>query len=388
MAVDAFTSPTRGLLTAVPTFESPAARARQLGYPLVEVPVDQRSLQIDLDGIAARARDAGLIFLCNPNNPTGALHSAKVMREFVATVRRTAPQAFIMLDEAYHDYVEDASYESLLPLALEDPQLFVTRTFSKAYGMAGIRLGYAVGKPETMKKLAEYRLGNSVNVLAFAAGRAAIAAASMIPAERARNTAALAFTARLFGEMGFTVVPSHANFVFADIRRDARAFQAACLERGVMVGRPFAPFTTWTRVSIGTMDEMQRAATVFRNILGSVAERRRAVIAGCRLAGYWLRATGYGRLRATLIPAGDPGRDGPIRSDVTRRSSLPGCYRANAMGGAARGTACLKSSPTSAAMVAAICDVVTVTLRRTPSAGTPGPIMAIHVRSAAGTSVP
>ena len=136
--------------------------------------------------------------------------------------------------------------------------------------MAGIRLGYAVGKPETMRKLAEYRLGNSVNVLAFAAGRAAIAAASIIPAERARNRAALAFTARLFGELGFTVVPSHANFVFADIRRDARAFQAACLERGVMVGRPFAPFTTWTRVSIGTMEEMRGAASVFRSILGSV----------------------------------------------------------------------------------------------------------------------
>lgn len=270
MAVDAFTTPTRGLVTALPTFESPAARARQLGRPLVEVPVNPRSLQIELDALAEKSRGAGLVFLCNPNNPTGALHSGKAVREFLAAVKRVAPEAVVLVDEAYHEYVDDPSYESMLPLALEDPSVIISRTFSKAYGMAGIRLGYAVGMAATIAKLSEWRLGNSVNLLAFAAGQAAIAGtAAALAAERTRNTEARAFTAKVFADLGFTVAPSQANFVFVDIRRDARAFQEACRGRGVMVGRPFPPFDTWTRVSIGTMDEVRRAADVFKQVLAA-----------------------------------------------------------------------------------------------------------------------
>jgi histidinol-phosphate aminotransferase len=271
MAVDAFTTPARGLLTALPTFESPAGRARQLGRPLVEVPVNPSSLQIELDAIADKAREAGLVFLCNPNNPTGALHSGKAMRECLARIRRSAPDAVVLVDEAYHEYVDDSSYESMVGLALADPGVLVSRTFSKAYGMAGIRLGYAVGSPATIARLGEWRLGNSVNLLAFAAGRAALSAAAQpaIAAERARNAEARAFTAKLFAGLGFTVAPSQANFVFVDIRRDARGFMSGCRARGVMVGRPFSPFDTWARVSVGTMDEMRRAAEVFKQVLAA-----------------------------------------------------------------------------------------------------------------------
>jgi histidinol-phosphate aminotransferase len=120
-----------------------------------------------------------------------------------------------------------------------------------------------------MRKLADWRLGNSVNLLAFAAGRAAIAAGPAIEAERRRNTSVRAFTAKAFADLGYTVAPSQANFVFVDIRRDARAFQDLCRQRGVMVGRPFPPFQTWTRVTIGTMDEMRRATDVFGQVLSA-----------------------------------------------------------------------------------------------------------------------
>lgn len=269
MAVDAFTSASRGLVAGLPTFESPAARARQLQRPIVELPVDPRTLELDLDAVAARAAGAGLVFLCNPNNPTGLLHGAKAVRDFVAKVRATSPDTHILIDEAYHDYVDDASYETAVPLALADPRVFVTRTFSKAYGMAGIRLGYAVGQAETMKQLAPWRLGNSVNLLAMAAGRAATSAHAALAAERARNAAARSYAARLFADLGFTVAPSQANFVFVDIGRDAKAFQEGCRAEGIMVGRPFPPCTTWTRVSIGTMEEMERAAPVFRRLLAA-----------------------------------------------------------------------------------------------------------------------
>jgi histidinol-phosphate aminotransferase len=275
MAVDAFTSPARGLVTALPTFESPAARARQLGRPLVEVPVDARSLQIDLDGIVDKAREAGLVFLCNPNNPTGTVHGGKAMRDCLARLRRNAPEAVVLVDEAYHEYVDDSAYESMVDAALSDPNVIVSRTFSKAYGMAGIRLGYAVGVPSTIARLGAWRLVNSVNLLALAAGRAALGAQAAIAAERARNTQVRAFTAKVFSDLGFVLAPSQANFVFVDIRRDARAFQDACRARGVMVGRPFPPLDSWTRVTVGTMDEMRQAAEVFKQVLASTPSARR-----------------------------------------------------------------------------------------------------------------
>lgn len=269
MAVDAFTSAGHPLVAGLPTFESPAARARQLGRPVIEIPVDARTLELDLDAVAGRAKGAGLVFLCNPNNPTGLLHGAAAVRGLVSRIRATSPDTFILIDEAYHDYVDDPSYESAVPMALADPKVFVTRTFSKAYGMAGIRLGYAVGHPDTMKQMAPWRLGNSVNLLAFAAGQAALGARGALGAERVRNAAARAFTAKVFGDLGFTVAPSQANFVFADIRRDAKSFQEACRAEGVMVGRPFPPCETWTRVSIGTMAEMEQAAAVFGTLLAA-----------------------------------------------------------------------------------------------------------------------
>lgn len=271
MAVDAFTTPARGLLAGLPTFESPAARARQLGRPVVEVPVDARTLELDLDQVAGRAREAGLVFLCNPNNPTGLLHAGTAMRAVLARIRAQAPDAFVLVDEAYHDYVDDAAYESVVPLALADPRVFVTRTFSKAYGMAGVRLGYGIGHADVVKALGEWRLGNGVSLLALAAGQGALRARGALEAERARNAAARAFTARAFGDLGFTVAPSHANFVYIDIRRDARAFQETCRAEGVMVGRRFPPCDTWARVSIGTTAEMERAVPVFRRLLAPAA---------------------------------------------------------------------------------------------------------------------
>lgn len=271
MAVDAFTTPARGLVAGLPTFESPAGRARRLGRPLVEVPVDPTSLHLDLAGMARHAAGAGLVFFCNPNNPTGALHDARAVKAFIAAVLAASPEVVVLVDEAYHEYVDDPAYETTVPLALADPRVVVSRTFSKAYGMAGIRLGYAVGHASTMRTLSAWRLGNSVNLLAFAAGRAALAAGEALPRERQRNHDVREYTARTFRDLGFTVAPSQANFVLVDIRRDARGFQDVCRERGVMVGRPFPPLDTWTRVSIGTMDEMRRAAPIFADVLRTPA---------------------------------------------------------------------------------------------------------------------
>jgi histidinol-phosphate aminotransferase len=266
IAVDAFTGPSRGLVTAAPTYEAPAGRARTLGIPLEALHLD-RSLRLDLDAMCDRARGAGLLFLCNPNNPTGTLHAGSDMRDAVDRALRTSPDLVVLVDEAYHEYVEDPGYESMIALALANPRVVVSRTFSKIYGMAGLRLGYAIGHPETLARMRRHRLSNSVNVLAGAAGVASLGVPGHVAQERARNRAAREYTAGFFERAGYAPAPSHANFVLFNIGRDVRPVREACRQKGVLVGRAFPPLDTWLRVSIGTVEEMERGLPLIREVL-------------------------------------------------------------------------------------------------------------------------
>jgi histidinol-phosphate aminotransferase len=266
-AVRAFTSRERGLVTASPSFENCPGIARRLGHPVVEVPVDA-ALRLDLAPMLAASKGAGLVFLNNPNNPTATLHGAAAVGDFVQRVRSASPDTVILIDEAYHDYVTDPAYQSAIPLALETPNVFVTRTFSKAFGMAGMRVGYAVGRAETMKRLAALKMPYNVSVFGIAAAMAALGDPAHIEAERARNTDVRAFTVKALNDLGCRSSESQGNFIFTDIHRPAKDFREACAKQGVMVGRDFPPLEkTHVRISIGTMDEMQKATSVFRSVL-------------------------------------------------------------------------------------------------------------------------
>jgi histidinol-phosphate aminotransferase len=268
-AVRLYGSSSRHLVTAAPSFELPERMAEQLGIGVRRVPVDKDG-RLDLDQMAQAARWAGLVFLCNPNNPTSTLHPARAITEFVTRVSRESPETAILIDEAYHDYVTDPSYATAEPLALEHPNVFVTRTLSKAYGMAGMRVGYAVGQPRTMDAFNRWAITFNQNSLAVAAAVAALDDPAHIEAERARNTEARAFTTRFFKDMGFRVMDSQANFVFVDIGRSAKGFKEDCARRGILVGREFPPLEkTHARVSIGTIDEMQKAGVVIAEVLAA-----------------------------------------------------------------------------------------------------------------------
>lgn len=268
VAVQAFCSPSRPLVTALPTFETCTNTAKFHKYPLHEVPVGA-DLGLDLETMAQKAAGAGLVFLCNPNNPTGTVYGAAVIEGFVDRVRKASPDTIILIDEAYHEYVEAPAYATALPLALAYPQVVVVRTCSKVHGMAGLRIGYALGQPATLERMAAWRMVNGQNILGIHAAAAAFGDHAHIERARAANREAREYTRRLFVDLGFTVADSHTNFVLADLRRDAADFAKACRADGVLVGRPFPPLTTWTRVSIGTMAEMERAASVFKRILRS-----------------------------------------------------------------------------------------------------------------------
>jgi len=268
-AVRLYTSSSRHLVTAAPTFEQPERTAEQLGVPIKRIPVDKDG-RLDLDKMAQAARWAGLVFFCNPNNPTGTLHSAKAVAEFVARIRRESPETAILIDEAYHDYVTDPGYATALPLALEHPGVFITRTLSKAYGMAGLRVGYAVGQARTIEAFSRWAITFNQNSLAVAAAIASLNDPAHIEAECARNAEARSFTARYFKNKGYGVWDSQTNFVFVEIARPAREFKSACAKHKVMVGRDFPPLeATHARVSLGTMDEMKRATEVFSQVLGT-----------------------------------------------------------------------------------------------------------------------
>ena len=172
-----------------------------MGHPVRPVALDA-DFKMDLGKIADAAKGAGLVFYCNPNNPTATYVGAKATRDFLAKVNRESPETTVLVDEAYYDYVTNPDHDTHIPVALDNPRVVVARTFSKAYGMAGLRMGYAVGHADTIKKMRDWDAGSgtsSLNVLALHAGLAAIEQdASFITAERARNTAARDFTMKWF----------------------------------------------------------------------------------------------------------------------------------------------------------------------------------------------
>jgi histidinol-phosphate aminotransferase len=270
-AVRAFTTPERGLVTASPSFENCPGLARRLGHPVTEIKVDS-AFRLDVEPMIAASKGAGLVFFNNPNNPTATVHGAKTVADFVTRVRQASPDTVILIDEAYHEYVTDPSYQSAVPLALETPNVFVARTFSKAYGMAGMRVGYAIGRADTVKRLAVLKMPYNVSVFGIAAAIAALNDAKHIDEERERNTKVRAFTIKALEDLGCKASESQGNFLFVDVGRPAKDFREACAKQGVMVGRDFPPFEkTHARISVGTMDEMQKATAVFRSVLRRAA---------------------------------------------------------------------------------------------------------------------
>lgn len=274
-AVRAFTSATRPFATPWPSFENPNVTARKIGTPVREVKLDA-SLRIDVAATITAATGAGLVFFCNPNNPTATVHGQSTVADFVTQMRATSPDTVILIDEAYHDYVTDPSYRSAVDLALTTPNVFVARTFSKAYGMAGLRIGYAIGHAPTIRRLNDFKLPYGIGTPHIAAMMAGLNNPAHIEAERKRNTEVRNFTLKAFAEMGFTGTDSQSNFIFVNLKRPAATFRDACAAQGVHVGRDFPPFEkTHCRISIGTMAEMQRAVDVFRKVLGAATTTSR-----------------------------------------------------------------------------------------------------------------
>jgi len=266
-ATHAFTSASKPLVLGESSYEECPAMARVTGTPVETVPLTG-SMYLDLEALAAKSKGAGLVFVCNPNNPTATVHSGQAVVEFVDNVLQSSPETTILIDEAYHDYVTHPEYATQYELALKNPRVIVARTFSKAYGMAGLRIGYAIGQAESLRAMRAVSFGSGVNVLALKAAVASLEDPARLAEERARNTEVRQFTMDWFSQNGFEPTDSQCNFIFVNIGRPASEFREGCAEHGVVVGRDFPPYEkTHTRISIGTMDEMQKAVGVFAQVL-------------------------------------------------------------------------------------------------------------------------
>ena len=266
--VRAFCSATKPLVTASPSYASPEGAARRIGAQIKSIPVD-RDLRLDLNAMAEAAKGAGLVFFCNPNNPTATAHNFANVDRFVRRVKQESPDTAILIDEAYIDYTYDPAVKTAVPLTQEFAGVFVARTYSKAHGMAGLRLGYAVGQTNTVRAVSQAWSLGSMNTLTAAAGITSLRDTAHMEAERKENARVRDFTLQAFKRMGFEASDCHTNCIFVNLGRPASEFRDGCRKLGVAVGRDFPPMEkTHSRISLGTMDEMRKAVDVFQKVLG------------------------------------------------------------------------------------------------------------------------
>jgi histidinol-phosphate aminotransferase len=271
-AVMAYCNGDKSLVTGDPSYGSPAQTAQRIKAPVKFIAVDPKSLALDLEGMIRAAVGAGLVFLCNPNNPTSSVQTTADLEQTVRTIKQRSPETGILIDEAYLEYATLPGSGTMAKLALDLPGVFISRTFSKAYGMAGMRMGYAVGQPETMQKVGRAWGLGSINELQAVAGIAALKDTAHMDWERQENKRVRDWTQAQFRAMGFDSPESQTNFIFVNIRRPAVEFRDACRAQGVAVGRDFPPMEkTYARISLGTMEDMQKAMVVFRQVLAKAS---------------------------------------------------------------------------------------------------------------------
>lgn len=260
-AVDAFTSPTRPLITVTPAYEGPIETARALGHAVVLTKL-REDYTADVHQLAQEADKAGggLIYLCNPNNPTSTISTAKEVDWLVSNL---PANTILLVDEAYIHFVERPDVTTALPYVRQGKNVIVARTFSKIYGMAGLRVGFAAARPEYIEKLQPLR----INVISIVSARAVVAALenreSILPGRKSSLAKARRETCSWLRDRGVHYIEPNANFMMVDCGRNAREFIAAMPPLGVAPGRPFPPLDNMLRVAIGTDAEMAKFRDVF-----------------------------------------------------------------------------------------------------------------------------
>ena len=263
MAVQAYQSPRAPLVIAEPTFEDVPRYQQPFAYNLVAVPLT-KGLEHDLGRMReAAGRGPSVVYFCNPNNPTGTITRSSEIDAWIADAPETT---LFLVDEAYFEYAADPQYWSGLKWIETKPNVIVVRTFSKIFGMAGMRLGYGMAHPETAQRLRGFICANNTNVPACAAGLASLNDAGLMKRSVQVNDEAKAIATSTLNDLGLEYIPTQTNFIMHRINGDLQTYIGRMREAGVRVGRPFPPMTDWNRVSFGLPEEMDRWAEALRGL--------------------------------------------------------------------------------------------------------------------------
>ncbi|AMW06937.1 hypothetical protein GEMMAAP_16135 [Gemmatimonas phototrophica] len=251
------------VLTPWPTYEGLPRYAESLGARVHKVALDG-NLAHDLEAMDRRhVQNVDLVFVCNPNNPTGTLTDATKLRSFVSNASR---KSVVLVDEAYHDFVTDPGYTSMIDLVKAGENVIISRTASKIHGLAGLRTGFAIARPDIIARL-QPCVTSFPGVFGARAAAASLQDTAYQTMCRDRNAEGRTIMHTAVKALGRRMTTSHTNFVFFDTGMPVEKVQAAMLSKGFMIGRAFPPYNTWARISIGTPDEMKRVAAVLPEII-------------------------------------------------------------------------------------------------------------------------
>ena len=265
MAVQVFGQEGTRFIQAVPTYEDVTRYAAPYNLEIVRLPLTSTYAH-DIQRMkeeVAKSSGRTVIYFCQPNNPTGTITPSKDIDDWI---KSAGDDVCFLMDEAYYEYAEpDPEYHSALPWIETHPNVVVFRTFSKVYGMAGLRLGYAVAHPDTAAKLTELQSVMNANHLALMAGMASLEDPNYLEVSVATNTAARKILLGTLDDLGLEHLPSHTNFVMHKIRGDQDQYRARMLEAGFMVGRNFPPMLEYSRLSLGTPGQMERFVETLRD---------------------------------------------------------------------------------------------------------------------------
>jgi histidinol-phosphate aminotransferase len=246
-----------------PTYLALMQYAEQFGAYIHRVRLNA-DLQHDLEGMERRiTARTSLVFVCNPNNPTGSLLPAQALRDFCRSV---SDRTLVFADEAYFDYVEEKGYPSMVELVKEGRNVVVSRTFSKVFGLAGVRAGYLVARPDVARRIGQNTMANP-NIFAVFAAQAALKDEEFFHFSLRKNREAKAMIYKTLDELRLPYLESHANFVFFQAGRDVRALADEFQQKGVLIGRPFPPLYDWCRISTGALEEVEVFCRVARQVM-------------------------------------------------------------------------------------------------------------------------
>jgi histidinol-phosphate aminotransferase len=263
-SVLAFTSPAKSYVTADPGYEAGTHAAKVSGARVVKVPLT-KTYSHDVKAMLAAAPDAGLFYICTPNNPTGTLTSHADIELLLANKPK---DSILLVDEAYIHF-SDAS--TALDLVKADKDLIVLRTFSKIYGMAGLRCGFGIARPDLLEKMTAFSGWSAMPITAVAAATASVKDPRLVPERKQINATIREATFQWLTKNGHSFVPSQSNCFMLDAKRPAKEVIAQMAAQNVFIGRPWPIWPTHVRITVGTQSEMERFQEAFQHVMSGAA---------------------------------------------------------------------------------------------------------------------